>query len=213
MDKIPEKYEDLPPTPAEQMEVTNRLVTAENDKRTRLRRARDNRAKGHEAPRPGTRMFISLDRAIEARRRAGHRFERGQRATILIVDATDEEIAKAQERGVFPEGVDGVVNVDGAERILEDDALMVHQSAHGLEDIDALRREKDALAAELARAREENATLRQARMAAPPSKQGEPSRLIAAREAAAVKVADKPAEKIGAEPSGEFGGEPSKPKP
>lgn len=206
MDKIPDRYEDLPPTPAEQMEAVNRLVTKENDRRERLRRARDNRRRGHEEPREGAVMFVSLDRTIEARRRAGVRFERGHRAKVLVIDASDADIAKILESGNLPEGADGVVNIDGAEQILADDALVVHQSAAGAEDALQLRRENEALATEAARLREEIASLRSARMGAGPSTHGEPSRLNAAREAAAkASKADKASDK-----TEEFGGDPAK---
>lgn len=204
MPPIYESFEDLPPTPAEEMEARNRLVSKENDRRERRRIFISNRAKGHDEPRPGNRMFVSLgDRTIEARRRAGVRFERGHRATVLIVDDSDETVAKAQEMGQFPEGVDGVVNVYGAEQILEDDALVVHQSAASPEDVQLLRRQKEDLEREVVRMREENAALRAARMSAPKSEHGEPSRLIAAKNAAS---------KAGTETTAEFGKDPKDPK-
>lgn len=196
--RLPQRYEDLPPTSAEMMEATNRLVTQENTLRERLRVARDNRRKGLPAPAVGAKLYVSLDRAIDARRRAGVRFERGHRSTIEVIDATDEEVIAIQEKNVFPKGVDGVVNVWGAEQILEDDALLVHQTAEAVDpqEVKGLRDHNQAVERENAALREEVAKLRQARMAAPPSAHGEPSRLIAAREAAS-------------QSSDEFGKEPA----
>jgi hypothetical protein len=191
-ERLPKRYEDLPPTPAEIMEATNRLVSANNEERERLRVARDNRRRGYDEPRPGSKMYVSLDRTIEARRRAGVRFERGHRFTVLVVDASDAEVALAQEEirmpdgKALPAGVDGVVNPWGAEQILADDALTVHQNAASPEDAEQLRRENEALAVEASKLREEVASLRSvrdARISAGPSEHGEPSRLIAAREA------------------------------
>lgn len=213
-ERLPKRYEDLPPTPAEIMEATNRLVSANNAERERLRVARDNRRKGYDEPRPGTKMYVSLDRTIEQRRRAGVRFERGHRFVVLVLDVDDETIAAAQDKSLMPDdkamptGVDGIVNVWGAEQILADDALTVHQNASSPEDTEQLRRENDALAADAARLREELAAMRAARSQAPPSEHGEPSRLIAARQATAAAAAAH-GDEFGKEPSSKVVAQPN----
>lgn len=172
--------EDLPPTMYEIEQQRHAIVTAQNERRERLRLRRANQAKGHDEPTHGTVLHVQLDGSVSKRNRAGIRFERGQRVAVNVLDVPDEEIAARQAQG------QAVVNVYGAERILEDTSLHVFEAPATEEDVDALKRHASDLQHQLdterARSAELQAMVRQARMSAKDLGDGKPSRLNAARE-------------------------------
>lgn len=199
--------EDLPPTQFELDQHRHALVGLQNEARERRRVVKANRAAGHPAPRVGDKLYVSIgDRTLMRRSRAGLRFEgKGQRKTVEVVDATDEEIKVMQAE---PNSQD-VVNVWGAEQILADEALSINQRAIAPEELDEVRRRNDALEEENRTMREENRKLREARQGAKDEGDGAPARLIAQREAKAKleaegKIKPKTTDDVG------FGKDPEK---
>lgn len=175
--------EELPPTQFELDQHRHGLVSLQNEARERRRVAKTNREAGHPAPRVGDKMFVSIgDRTLMRRSRAGIRFEgKGQRKTVSIIDATDDEIKVLQAE---PNSQD-VVNVWGAEQILADEALSINQRAIAPEELDEVKRRNDALEEENRAMREDLRKLREARQGAKDDGDGAPARLIAQREAKA----------------------------
>lgn len=172
---------DLPPTQFELDRLRDERTISANERRERRRLRMANRRAGHSEPRPGDVMFVSIaDRNLARRTRAGVRFERGARVEVKILDRTDDEIRALQLAGA------AVVNVYGAERILEDEALAV-RSNPGTADMDMarLRQANQDLEAENQLQREELKRLREARQSAVDTGDGRPNRLQAARAAAA----------------------------
>jgi len=177
---------DLPPTQYELDRLRDERTIAANERRERRRLRIANRKAGHSEPRPGDVMHVSIaDRNLTRRTRAGVKFERGQRVEVKILDRTDEEIVELQRAGAT------VVNVYGAERILEDEALAVRSSPSAADmDVDKLRRAVTDLETENQLQREELKRLREARQSAADAGDGRPSRLIAARGAAKSEATD-----------------------
>jgi hypothetical protein len=212
--------DDLPPTPFEIEERRHQIISAQNALRERRRLRANNQANGHDEPQPGMTLHIQLDGSVNRRGRAGLRFEKGQRMSVTVVDASDDEVAAMQRSGK------AVVNIYGAERLLEDTALHVYPTAMTEEDIGDLKAKNAALEEELRVSNEERSKLREAmraaRMAAEDKGDGRPVRMQAAKAAAAAVAstsAAAPGAKPGAapkdagspkEPSSDFGGEPSK---
>jgi hypothetical protein len=144
-------------------------IIEDNEARTRANRAAANRARGLPAPVVGNKMFVTCVRGIPRRGRAGLRFDPIARREVEVVDLEPAELAARQLAGA------SVVDVDGAERILEDESLIVYKVAGQGVDGD-----KAQLAAENAELR---AQLAAARRNAPPDPgDGSSSRLKAAQK-------------------------------
>lgn len=175
--------DDLPPTLYEIEQRRFDLETRRNHKRERIRIRRDNDKKGHAEPVPGTTLYVQLDGSVTKRNRSGIRFERGQQVSVTVIDADDAETKAQQETGKL------VVNVYGAERILEDSALHVYAQPTVEHDVEALKTRNSALEEELRVTRadrdELHKTIRDARMGAKDAGDGKPARLQAAAAARA----------------------------
>lgn len=179
----------------EELAEHNRRIEEDNERRRRARLAESNRAAGKPAPRPGAKLFVSTARGIPRRARAGLVFTYGTRAEVNVIDAPDAEVAEKRKAGAY------VANVDGAEEILADEALLVHSTGGADPDAAKLRDANAALTEENERLRAE---LARARANATDPGDGTPGRLKAqeaARAAAAVK-SDKAGGKAG---GGDFG--------
>lgn len=147
---------------------------ARNEERDRQQRAAANRAAGKAEPRPGDKLFVQTARGIKSRSRAGIRFDQERRIEVLVVG----EDAEPRPGAV-------TTTVAGAEEIIGDDSLVVYQTQATEADAMELRAENERLAQEVKKLTEQNRLLREARMSAPESKHGEPSRLRAAQRAKA----------------------------
>lgn len=191
----PQEYE-LPPTPFELEQRRHQITLAQNDERERRRLRKANQANGHDEPTPGTVLHVQLDGSVTRRNRAGIRFERNTRVPVLVVEGDEFEIAARRGRGEM------VVSVQGAEQIYADTALHVFGQASSDADVDTLRSQKDTLEEELRVMRSENdalnARIKAARLAAPESTDGRPTRLRAA--AAARGGTEGPPAEFGANP-------------
>jgi hypothetical protein len=187
------ELDDLPPTPFELEQLRNAKVTRDNEKREMVRVRRANQAKGFAAPKVGQTYHVQLDSSISRRSRSGTRFEKNHRVAVTVV--TNEEFEAAKARSATAP----VVTVLGAEYILEDDALHVFEAPMSDHDVDALRQRNVELEDEARTAREDNARLRQqlaeraARMSAPESTEGRPTRIPAAQAARAAAAGKAPA--------------------
>lgn len=172
-------YKDLPPTQFELEQQRHLVVTAQNEERERRRRRRANRTKGHPVPKVGEMLYVSIDRTLPRRTRAGIRFERGQRLDVTVVDASDDEIEARQRAG------QRVINLDGAEKLYEDTSLNVFSTPAVELEAAELRQKNEALEEEVTLMRAELARVKEVRAAraAAESKAGEPARLNAARAA------------------------------
>jgi len=124
-------------------------IIDDNEARTRANRAAANRARGLPAPVVGSKLFVSCVRGIPRRGRAGLRFDPSARREVEVVDLEPPELAARQATGA------SVVDVDGAERILEDESLIVYKVQAQGEDGDKaqLTAENAELRAQLAAAR------------------------------------------------------------
>jgi hypothetical protein len=170
--------QDLPPTEFEREEARHRIVTEQNLKRDRIMRRRRNKEAGYpRAPMPGDKLYVSVERSLQRRSRAGLRFERGQPQAVEVVALSDEDVLKEQKAGKY------VVNPYGADMIIEDTSLILARGPQAASD-DVVERNAQ-LEEELQLARAELKKLRDARANAPESTDGKPSRLPAARAAAA----------------------------
>lgn len=173
--------EELPPTPYEQMQERDRITIGQNERRERIRLRRENQKAGHSEPKPGDVIHVQLDNTVRNRTRAGLRFERSIRRTVRVVDAEGAELEAMQKNGA------DVVDVLGAERILEDQALHVYKTAAEDLDLADLQAKNAALEEENRLMRAEHEALkrkvREARQGAAPSETGAPNRLAAARAA------------------------------
>lgn len=171
---------DLPPTPFELEQERHAITTKQNEVRERLRLRQANKAKGHDEPKPGDVLHVQLDGSVSRRGRAGIRFERGARVELKVIEGTEEEVAAEQRAGK------AVISVLGAERIFEDSALHVFSTPMSADEVADLRAANLALEEELRETKAErdelSAKMRQARMSAPESPDGRPTRLAAARE-------------------------------
>ncbi len=174
--------EDLPPTMHELEMRRQDAETRRNYRRELLRIRRDNAKRGHAEPVQGTTLYVQLDGSVSRRRRAGIGFERGQQVAVEVVSATDEEVKAIQATGK------NVVNVYGAEQILEDNALHVYAQPMADIGIEALKQSHASLEEELRVTRAERddlqAKIRDARMTAKDPGDGRPGRLAAAAKVA-----------------------------
>jgi hypothetical protein len=157
------------PLHPEEVAAQYRKVMDANAERSRAQRAERNRANGLPAPTVGNRLFVTCMRGVVRRGRAGLRFAVNERREVEVVDLPPAELAARQATGA------AVVDVDGAEEILEDTALIVYKaSGPGEETTDAqLRAENVELRAQLAAAR---------RNAGPDAGDGSSARLKAAQK-------------------------------
>jgi hypothetical protein len=175
-----DELENIPPTQFELDEIKHAATRRRDLIREQRRVASANRSAGHPRPKDGDKLHVSIsDRQAVRRSRAGIRFEgKGARMTVDVADVSDAEILTAQRQG------QNVVNLWGAEQILADNALNVHQTAASEADLESLRRNNEALEEENRLLRKEAEELRkarrEARQAAPESSDGRPSRLPAA---------------------------------
>jgi hypothetical protein len=196
---------DLPPTPFEQEQLRNAKISRDNERRERVRVRRANQAKGFAAPRIGQTYHVQLDSSITRRSRSGTRFEKNTRISVEVVSDEDYAAAKAKNAAA------PVVTVLGAEYILEDDALHVFEAPDPGHDSEVLRQRNADLEAEAAVIREDNARLRaqlaerSARMNAPESTDGRPTRIPAAQAARASATTAKPAANAPTTPAADFG--------
>jgi hypothetical protein len=134
----------------EDQAARHQKIIEDNEARTRANRAAANRAANLPAPVVGSKLFVTCVRGIPRRGRAGLRFDPVARREVEVVDLSPAELAVAQAQG------HSVVDVDGAERILEDSSLIVYKTTGPGEDSnDAahLRAENADLKAQLAAAR------------------------------------------------------------
>lgn len=182
---------DLPPTPFELEQERHAITTQQNELRERLRLREANEAKGHAEPKPGDKLHVQLDGSVTRRGRAGIRFERGARVELEVIDGTEEDVAAKQRAGA------AVVSVLGAERIFEDTALHVFSAPMSPDEVEDLRAAKAAVEEELRVTRAERdeltAKVRAARMSAPDSPDGRPTRLAAAAKVKAEAQTSAPA--------------------
>jgi hypothetical protein len=147
---------------------------AENEAKERARLAGANRGKGHAAPEPGDRLYVSTARGIKRRSRAGVTFFEERKVEVLVV-ADGEALDQGGEvKQVYPAG---------AEMILADDALNTNAPGATESEAIALRQENESLRAALATATAEAARLRDARRGAKDTGDGAPARLRAAAAA------------------------------
>lgn len=217
---------ELPPTHYEIEQQRHNKVLEDNRIRERIMIFRRLAARNIDEPKIGDVMHVRLDRSVSSlgRNRAGVRFERDAKTTVVVVDATDDEIALA--RGGQPSTNDTIlkakvgghwyVNTFGAAQILEDMALHVNSVANEVEAAE-LRDENARLASELAIAREQIAAAERAsRRAAPESADGRPTRIPAAAKARTTAEAELGAHRAKTPTAGEVssdfdaGGEPAK---
>lgn len=225
MDKATENlidsFDDLEPTEYEKQEHRHRLVTADNERRVRVMRARSNRRNHSEIPAPkvGTTYYVSLARGLIRRNRAGVKFEAGVRVEVKVVDGDEAELRQKNHAGATP----ALVTINGAEEIIEDDALTIYPRPE-LADEDVTnalleaRARNAALEQELKTTRAEAAQLREARMNAKDEGDGKPARLMAQAQAREAAAAGKPAQSTAAAPAGkpklaadeDFAGTPEK---
>lgn len=191
----------LPLTPFEVDQIRHAKVNEQNERREIHRIRKSNQRKGYDAPEIGAVYHVQLDGSVTRRTRGavrrsdgtvipGVRFERNKRVEITVVDDESAIAAKALNADA------PVVTVLGMEYILDDDALHVFESAMTEVDAEELRRanvaqeeELKVTRAEADRLRRENAELRAARMNAPESTDGRPTRLPAANSAKAAFAA------------------------
>lgn len=138
-----------------------------NEAKERDRLAASNRARGITAPAPGDKLYVRTAKGIKRRSRAGVVFHEDHKIEVTVVDADTTSGANQ-------------VSVHGAEMILADDALNVNAPSATDSELTAARQELETAKAALAASQAENARLRAARMNAPESKDGRPTRLIAA---------------------------------
>jgi hypothetical protein len=196
--------DDLPETLFEREERRHRMVRAENARRDRVMRARRNRAAKRPEPKAGDKLFVAAGLGLKSRGRAGIRFPGGfgvASAEVDVVDATDEELAGI--RALKPGSL--IVNLDGAEQILEDGALVVHSQPHQAAAPTEASAERDRLDAENKALREELQRLRNARRDAADSPTAAPTRLRAG-QAAKSSASDGSVGAAALGESGEFGG-------
>lgn len=196
----------LTPTLYEQEQQRNAIIIKENDRRERIRIRRDNAARGFDQPKPGDKLHVQLDGSAGVRRtRAGIKFERGVRVTVEVVDMSEEDVRDAQAGRLSPAELAklpdestrewaarvrvqerNVVSVYGAEQILEDSALHIYQHAPAADEeaLEALRARNLQLEEEIRASHADRAELarlrREARMNAPDTNDGRPTRLRAA---------------------------------
>lgn len=162
----------------EEQAARHAAIMTANERRELERVAGKNRAAGHARPEPGDRLYVTTMRGIARRGRAGIRFVQEARTELVVVDNDPDK------RGDVPAGA-LTVSVDGAEAILNDDALNV--SARPATDVEAadLRSQLADRDSELAAVRAELAAARrEARQSATPDPQGGPARLRAQRKVA-----------------------------
>lgn len=198
--------DNLPPTQFELDQLRHMKITAQNAKREQRRRRAANQVKGFDEPRPGQVLHVQLDGALTRRSRAGIRFERNVRIEVKVVSDQDYATTKAKNQAAH------VVTVDGAESIFEDMALHVFEVPMGDDDLAALIQSNRDLEEVVKVERDENARLRaalaerKARMAAPDSPDGRPSRLPAAQ---AARAENAKASVAATQPGGGFGVDPT----
>lgn len=166
-------------TDFEREQEKHALITAENERRTRLRLAAANRKRGLPEPKGGDVLHVRLVGGMKRRTRGGLKFAAGASVEVRVVDGPDAEVAERQRKG------DSVVSVNGAEEILGDDgAFAVRAAPHGddAELLAAERQRADSAEAKLKLLQAEIASMKAAR-SAPESTDGRPTRLPAARAA------------------------------
>ena len=176
-----------PQSDAEVIAAQHAAVLDANERRSRIRLAASNRAKGIREPQPGDRMTIQPARGIRpGRTRAGVYFAADTWTEIRVAGPDDEGFEAAD--GMFAGGLvskGNVVSTYGAEMIYADDSLTI-RSASATEGEAADERVKNAaLEAENRRLRAELAAARARREAPPDPGDGTSSRLKAAAAARA----------------------------
>jgi len=106
--------------------------------------AQANRDANKPAPEVGHVLHVTTARGIKRRARSGLQYEDKLRRAVEVVDASDAEVARMQASGR------SVTNVAGAERILFDDALIVHHQGHSGDNAELMRRAEAAESAKAA---------------------------------------------------------------
>lgn len=159
----------------EEQSAKNAAIMAENERIERERIAATNRSAGHRKPEPGDRLWVTTQRGLPRRGRAGVLFVEDRRTELFVIGG---------DHTAAPEGAIGV-SVEAAERILADTALNVSTRPATDAEASSLRSQLAERESELAAARSEIDRLkREARQAAPADPQGRPARLNAARKVA-----------------------------
>lgn len=143
------------------------LKQAENELAERARLAASNRKRGLAVPVVGNKLYVRTAKGIKRRSRAGVTFHEERSTEVTVVE---DEFGSGENE----------VSVHGAEMILGDDALNVNAPSATDSELTAARKELEAARSEMAAQSAEIARLRAARMNAPESKDGRPTRLMAA---------------------------------
>lgn len=210
MEKISD-YENLrlEPTVYDQEQARNAAIIADNDRRERYHLIkRVKKIPGFKEPKPGDTLYVMMaNRQATRRNRAGLRFEGAQgRRPIRVVELTDDQVQEKQRAGA------DVVNVWGALKLWEDDALVVFHEAASVREAAELESQLSAAQEESANLRKELTSLRaakrDARQKATDSPTGAPSRLQAA---GAVKGSEAAEEALAKDTEiAQFGADPSR---
>jgi hypothetical protein len=120
-----------PPT-AEEIAARNAEIELYREDQRRKRIALLNRKAGRPQPKPGDTLYVSTQRGIPRRARAGIIFSSTEPTPVKVFAETDEEILTRQKGG------ETAVNPTGAEDILADTGpiggLMVHLNAGAARD-------------------------------------------------------------------------------
>lgn len=170
----------IPPTP-EQLAELRAKTELMNEDRRRERVARTNRKRGLPEPRPGETLFVTTQRGIKRRSRAGVIFGDQAPVEVSVIDESDEQIAARQAAG------ESAVNVCGAEDILADTGPHGGLVLHGMPAARAIEAAKAQLEAQFdARLRETLADVD----AAVAKERAEKADLAAQLEAMKRKLAD-----------------------
>lgn len=190
-------------TDHEKERLKHQAIADRNLRRERARRATKNRRRGLPEPKIGDFLHVAIARGISQRNRAGLIFERNKSTKVEVVDVEAEALADRQRTEL-------VVDVAGAELLLEDDALIVRQSPAGDEDMLEARATIESHLAEIAKLRAEldlarGSAKKDARRAASAADNDvAPSRLAAAK--AAGKKFDEGQQAGNLLPTGKFAG-------
>lgn len=194
-------------TEHEKERLKTQAILDQNTRRDHRRRAKINRRRGLPTPKVGDCLHVAIARGIHARNRAGLLFERNRSTKVEIVDGDPATVRARQQRG------EAVVDVQGAELILADDALIARQSPAGDEDLLDARATIAAHETEIARLRAElelaraGAKKEARKAAAAASNDVAPARLAAAK--AAGKKFDDAQQAQNMFPAGDFAGAPT----
>ena len=184
-------YDDPPPSDQDLEASRNAETMRRNAERELWNLRKKNRKAGIPEPKPGDILHVQVARGLNRRSRAGVTFGKGPSVPVEVIDASDEDVLELLRTGKT------VVNPNGAERILDDDSLIVRQQSFGsVEDmaeamarIDALELENKALR-EQAAATKVDREARQAQMDAGDTRVTRPA---SSKPAAGKPPATKPA--------------------